>query len=61
MLFGSKHEAHITRDGVKNGKGRIVWDGSTKISPLDVVLNDYTPVDNEPEVTFGTAKMISIG
>ena len=26
------------------------------MSPLDVVLNDYTPVDNEPEVTFGTAK-----
>ena len=26
------------------------------MSPLDVVLNDYTSVENEPEVTFGTAK-----
>ena len=41
---------------MKDGKGRVVWDGSTKFEPLDVVLNDYTPVDNEPEVTFGTAK-----
>ena len=41
---------------MKNGKGRIVWDGTTKTSPLDIVLNDYTPIDNEPEVTFGTAK-----
>ena len=34
-----------------------MWDGSTKFEPLDVVVNDYTPIDNEPEVTFGTAKM----
>ena len=41
---------------MKNGKGRIVWDGTTKMSPLDIVLNEYTPIDNEPEVNFGTAK-----
>ena len=41
---------------MKNGKGRIVWDGSTKLEALDVVMNDYTPIDNEPEVTFGTSK-----
>ena len=41
---------------IKNGKGRVVWDGSTKLEPLDVVMNDYTPIDNEPEVTFGTSK-----
>ena len=41
---------------MKDDKGRVVWDGSTKFEPLDVVMNDYTPVDNEPEVTFGTAK-----
>ena len=41
---------------VKDGKGRVVWDGSTKFEPLDVVMNDYTPTENEPEVKFGTAK-----
>ena len=41
---------------MKDGKGRVVWDGSMKLEPLDVVMNDYTPTDNEPEVTFGTAK-----
>ena len=42
---------------MKDGKGRVVWDGSTKLEPLDVVMNDYTPIENEPEVTFGTAKI----
>ena len=41
---------------MKDGKGRVVWDGSMKLEPLGVVMNDYTPTDNEPEVTFGTAK-----
>ena len=27
---------------MKDGKGRVVWDGSTKLEPLDVVINDYT-------------------
>ena len=39
----------------KDDKGKIVWDGSTKFEPLDVVMNDYTSVDNEHEVTFGTS------
>ena len=42
---------------MKDGKGRVVWDGSTKLDALDVVMNDYTPIENEPEVTFGTAKI----
>ena len=50
---------HHTPQGmvIKDGKGRVVWNGSTKFEPLDIVMNDYTPTDNEPEVTFGTAKM----
>ena len=33
-----------------------MWDGSTIFEPLDVVMNDYTPTGNEPEVTFETAE-----
>ena len=48
---------HTAQDMVmKDGKERVVWDGSTNFDPLDVVINDYTPTENEPEVTFGTAK-----
>ena len=42
---------------MKDGKGGVVWDGSTKLDVWDVVMNDYTPIDNEPEVTFRTAKI----
>ena len=31
---------------MKDGKGRVVWDRSTKFDPLDVVMNDYTPTEN---------------
>ena len=43
---------------MKDRKGKVMWDGSTKFEPLDldVVMNDYTPIGNEPEATFGTAK-----
>ena len=50
---------HTAQDMVmKDGKERVVWDGSTNFDPLDVVINDYTPTENEPEVTFGTAKFV---
>ena len=35
---------------------RQVWDGSTKRSPDDIVMNDHTPTVDEPEIDFGTAK-----
>ena len=35
---------------------RQVWDGSTKRSPDDIVINDHTPTVDEAEIDFGTAK-----
>ena len=35
---------------------RLIWDSSTKRAADDLVLNDQTPIDDEAEVTFGTAK-----
>ena len=35
---------------------RLIWDSSSKRIPHDLVFNDKTPMDNEAEVTFGTAK-----
>ena len=44
---------------IKPGKNpRIVWDGSTKRTPMDVVINDITSTDNEAEVTFGMVKTL---
>ena len=34
----------------------VVFDASTKWDPLDVVLNEVTPTDEEAPVTFGTTK-----
>ena len=31
----------------------IVWDGSTKLEPDDVVMNDNVPLDLEVPTTFG--------
>ena len=42
---------------IKVGKDpRLVWDGSTKRRPDDIVLNEVTPTDDKPEITFGDAK-----
>lgn len=42
---------------VKEGKNpRVVWDGSTKQAPLDVVMNEVTPTMHEAEITFGDTK-----
>ena len=35
---------------------RQSWDSSTIRHPSDLVLNDQTPIDEEAEMTFGTAK-----
>ena len=35
---------------------RKIWDSSTIRHPSDLVLNDQTPIDEEAEATFGTAK-----
>ena len=35
---------------------RLIWDSLTKRAADDLVLNNQTPIDDEAEVTFGTAK-----
>ena len=35
---------------------RQVWDGTTKILPTDMVMNDHTPTEDEAEIDFGIAK-----
>ena len=43
---------------VKQGSNpRQVWDGSTMYTPMDIVMNDMTPTENEAEITFGLAKV----
>ena len=43
---------------IKLGKNpRMVWDGSTMKTPVDVVMNEITSVDDEAEITFGDVKM----
>jgi len=44
---------------IKEGSNpRVVWDATTKSDADDVVLNEVTPMDHEPEVTFGRAKVL---
>ena len=47
----------LQREGKKDC---LVWDGSTKLTPHDVVMNDITPTDFEPEITFGLVYMAFI-
>ncbi len=43
---------------LKEGKNpRVVWDGSTKRTPTDVVLNELTSITDEAAITFGGTKM----
>ena len=52
--------ARHTSQGIilKEGKNpRVVWDGSTKRTPVDVVLNEITSTDDEAPITFGDTKM----
>ena len=42
---------------LKKGKDpRPVWDGSTMLTPMDIVLNEITSKEDEAEITFGHAK-----
>lgn len=53
------HRAQHVPQGmvIKEGKSpRIVWDGSTKLLPDDIVMNDIVPTENESNITFGRTK-----
>ena len=53
------HRAQHVPQGmvIKEGKSpRIVWDGSTKLLPDDVVMNDIVPTTKEAKITFGRTK-----
>ena len=41
----------------KNGKFRVIFDASTRMTPDEVVLNDVTTRENEAEIDFGKAKL----
>jgi hypothetical protein len=42
---------------IKDGKNNcIVWDGLTVTRPIDIVMNQVTPVAQEAPVTFGHVK-----
>lgn len=40
----------------KQEKDRLIWDGSTRYSSDDFVINRAAPVDEEPKITFGKTK-----
>ena len=43
---------------MKPGKNdRLVWDGTTTLLALDIVMNQVTPVDREAPITFGHVKI----
>jgi hypothetical protein len=43
---------------VKEGKKDIaVWDESTKLYPLEIVMAEVTPIKFEAEIDFGESKM----
>ena len=37
---------------------RLVWDGSTKRTAMDVVMNEITTLEDEAEITFGDVKLL---
>ena len=41
----------------KNGKFRVIFDASTRLTPDEIVLNDVTNRDDEAEIDFGKAKL----
>ncbi|KAL7526106.1 hypothetical protein ACHAXR_001323, partial [Thalassiosira sp. AJA248-18] len=49
---------HVSQGMVlKLGKDpRLVWDGSTKLLPDDIVMNDIVPLLEESNITFGRSK-----
>jgi hypothetical protein len=43
---------------VKEGKkDRAVWDKSTKLYPLEIVMAEVTPIEFETEIDFRESKM----
>ena len=43
---------------IKPGKNPcLVWDGTNKMSAADITMNEITPTDQEPEITFGHTKL----
>ena len=52
--------AHHVPQGmiIKQGKyPRLVWDGTTKRQPSDIMMNDITPINKEAPITFGSMKI----
>jgi hypothetical protein len=45
-----------TPQGIQRKDPRIIWDGSTKDTPEQIVLNEVTPTDTEAPINFGKAK-----
>ena len=41
----------------KNGKFRVIFDASTRMTPDEIVLNDVTNREDEAEIDFGKAKL----
>lgn len=54
MLKTSPYCRHTRQDFVDNK--RMIWNATTKTAPLQLVLNEVTPTEGEPEVTFGTTQ-----
>jgi hypothetical protein len=44
----------VTKPGKNN---HLVWDGTTTLLPLDIVINQVTPVTCEAPITFGHMKI----
>ncbi len=59
MCRFSPYCCHTTQSMViKAGKNDcLCWDGSTTIKPIDIVMNQVTPVIHEAPITFGHVKM----
>ena len=60
LAFLSPYCRHTPQGAIdKLGKSfRIVWDGSTKSKHDDEVMNEVTPTDNEPQVTYGNVEKL---
>jgi hypothetical protein len=41
---------------LRKGKRRLISDGSTKLHPKEIVVNEMTSIENEPRITFGETK-----
>ncbi len=46
----------IPKNGVYDASARVVWDGSTKLSPSEIALNEVSDMTNEAPITFGSVE-----